>query len=87
MELSRENCSAVDSPYWAYTNGLLIDGRPFTLEGREYQLEIMRPGTDDGKVKEGEVISRDLANVLSRMGVPPVTIGLELAAAFEDGTV
>ena len=58
MEISRENNCAVDAPYWAWTNGLLIDGRPFTLKGREYQLEMMRPVTDDGKVKTNEVIKK-----------------------------
>jgi len=58
MELSREKNSAVDAPYWAWTNGLLIDGRPFSLKGRQYQLELMRSVTDDGKVKTTEVIKK-----------------------------
>ncbi len=47
-----------DAPYWAWTNKILIDGRPFQLEGRKYQLEMMRPVTDDGKVKTREVIKK-----------------------------
>ncbi len=58
MEPSREKKSALDAPYWAWSNGLLIDGRPFTLEGRDYQLEMMRPVCDDGKVKRNEVIMK-----------------------------
>ncbi len=58
MQLTRENNSAVDAPYWAWVNKLLIDGRPFDLEGRAYQLEMMRPVTDDGKRKLGEVIKK-----------------------------
>ena len=58
MELSRENQEAVDAPYWAWLNKVLIDGRPFGLEGRKYQLEIMRPKTDDGKIKHNEVIKK-----------------------------
>ncbi|MCK5610251.1 phage terminase large subunit family protein [Candidatus Pacearchaeota archaeon] len=50
--------AGLDAPYWAMTDRLLIDGRPFTLEGRRYQLEIMRPVTDDGKVKTHEVIRK-----------------------------
>ena len=50
--------AATDPPYWAWLNKILIDGRPFTLEGRAYQLEMMRPVTDDGKVKLGEVIKK-----------------------------
>ena len=50
--------NAPDAPYWAWTNKILIDGRPFSLEGRTYQLEMMRPVTDDGKVKTREVIKK-----------------------------
>ncbi len=50
--------SSTDAPYWASLNKILIDGRPFTLEGRKYQMEIMRPETDDGKVKTNEVIKK-----------------------------
>ncbi len=49
---------AVDAPSWAFNSGLLIDGRPYTLEGRTYQLEMMRFVTDDGKVKHNEVIKK-----------------------------
>ncbi len=47
-----------DAPYWADINQVLIDGRPFTLKGRKYQLEIMRYKTDDGKIKHNEVIRK-----------------------------
>ncbi|KKL18684.1 hypothetical protein LCGC14_2473070, partial [marine sediment metagenome] len=49
---------ALDAAYWAYNKGILIDGRPFVLDGRNYQVEIMRPVTDDGKVKRNEVIKK-----------------------------
>jgi hypothetical protein len=58
MELSKENNCAVDASYWAFLNGLLIDGRPFTLKGRKYQLEPMSSITVDGKVKMNEVIKK-----------------------------
>lgn len=38
-------------------------------------------------VKKGEVISRDLALVLTKLEIYPLTVGLELRAAFEDGIV
>lgn len=50
--------AATDAPYWAWLNKILIDGQPFTLEGRTYQLEMMRPKTEDGKVKTNEVIKK-----------------------------
>jgi large subunit ribosomal protein L10 len=41
--------------------------------------------TDDSLVvSEGEVISADLANVLTRLGIEPLEIGLEINAAYED---
>ena len=58
MELTAEQSMAADAPYWAWTNKILIDGRPFNLEGRKYQLEIMRSVTDDGKIKHNEVIKK-----------------------------
>ncbi len=57
MELTEQTIAA-DAPYWAWVNKILIDGRPFQLEGRTYQLEMMRPVTDDGKVKRQEVIKK-----------------------------
>ncbi len=57
-ELTPEQTASADAPYWAMLNNVLIDGRPFTLKGRKYQLEMMRPVTDDGKVKYDEVIKK-----------------------------
>lgn len=58
MEITPEHSAAEDAVYWAMLNRLKIDGRPFDLAGRKYQLEIMRPVTDDGKVKKNEVIRK-----------------------------
>ncbi len=38
-------------------------------------------------VKKGEVISRDVAQVLTKLEIYPITVGLDLRAAYEDGTV
>jgi len=38
-------------------------------------------------VKQGETISRDVAMALSKMEIYPLTVGLELRAAYEDGTI
>jgi len=38
-------------------------------------------------VKEGEVISRDVANVLTKLEILPLTVGLHLTAVYENGTV
>lgn len=56
----------------------------------------IKAGIEGGKVaikedavvlKEGEVFSDKLAGVLSRLGVEPMEIGLDLVAVLEDGTV
>ena len=44
--------------------------------------------TDDSPVvRKGGVISADLANVLSRLGIQPVEIGLNISAAYENGMI
>ena len=58
MELTPEQIAQADPAYWAWLNQIHIDGVPFRKEGREYQLEIMRPITADGKVKRNEVIKK-----------------------------
>lgn len=42
---------------------------------------------DSPVIKKGEIISKDLANVLSRLGVEPIELGLEIRAAYEDGII
>ncbi len=37
--------------------------------------------------REGEVIDAKLANILSRLGIEPMEVGLDLIAAYEAGTV
>ena len=53
-------------------------------------------GIEDGKVaikkdslvaKEGEVISTEKASILSRLGIEPMEIGLDLAAAYDNGII
>ena len=68
MELT-ETSEVFDAPYWAHCNQIKIDGRPFDLEGRAYQLEIMRPKTADGKIKHNEVIRKG-----SQIGVTMVKV-------------
>ncbi len=58
MQLTPTEIAMVDAPYWANLNRILIDGRPFSMEGREYQLEMMRPATEDGTGKHNEVIKK-----------------------------
>lgn len=38
-------------------------------------------------VKEGEKISQELATMLRRLGIQPITVGLDLRVVFEEGTL
>lgn len=58
MERNPENVALLDAPYWMHLNGVRVDGRPFDLEGRKYQQEIMRAKTSDGRFKHNEVIRK-----------------------------
>lgn len=58
MELNPRQIAESDPFYWAWLNQIVIDGRPFSKDGREYQIEMMRPITGDGKVKQNEVIKK-----------------------------
>ena len=53
-------------------------------------------GIENGKVaikkdsevaKEGDVISAELAGILTRLGIEPMEIGLDLTATYEDGNI
>jgi len=44
--------------------------------------------TEDSLVaREGDVITPEVATVLTRLGIEPMEIGLEMKAAYEDGTI
>ncbi|PIN79496.1 50S ribosomal protein L10 [Candidatus Woesearchaeota archaeon CG10_big_fil_rev_8_21_14_0_10_34_8] len=56
----------------------------------------IKAGIEGGKVsiksdsvvaKEGDVISDKLAGILSRLGIEPMEIGLDLKAVYEDGNI
>jgi large subunit ribosomal protein L10 len=56
----------------------------------------IKSGVEDGKVaikedkivvKEGETITADQAGLLTRLGIEPMEIGLNVTAIYEDGTI
>jgi large subunit ribosomal protein L10 len=56
----------------------------------------IKSGIEDGKVvikadsivaKEGDVINAALAGILSRLGIEPMEIGLNITATYEDGMI
>jgi large subunit ribosomal protein L10 len=56
----------------------------------------IKTGIENGKVaikedslvvKEGEVISANVAGILTRLGIEPMEVGLDVTAVFEDGIV
>ena len=65
---------------------MLIDGRPFDVKGRAYQHEIMRPVTEDGKVKENEVIRKGSQIGVSMGLVISITHGA-LENLYEQGII
>jgi len=42
---------------------------------------------DSVVVKEGQVIKPNIASILSRLGIEPMEIGLDITAIFEDGAI
>jgi large subunit ribosomal protein L10 len=57
-------------------------GIPTTISGGKIAIK-----EDTVVVKEGEKISPEVAAVLTKLGIEPMEIGLELTAAYEDGTI
>ena len=62
----------------------------------EFQRAGLPAAIDKGKivirkdtllVKKGEVILREVANALTKLEIFPLTVGMDLRAAYEDGTV
>ena len=62
----------------------------------ELQQVGIKAAIDKGKVviresttivKKGEVISRDIAKALTKLEIYPIDVGLDLLAAYEDGTI
>lgn len=68
---------------------------PGPIIGELGQFKI-KTGIENGKVavkadtvvaKEGDKISAGLASILTRLGIMPMEIGLDLVAAYENGTI
>jgi len=58
IQLKPEDLASVSAPYWLHLKKVRIDGKPFTLEGRAYQQEIMQSRTLQGEFKHSEVIRK-----------------------------
>ncbi len=57
-------------------------GIPAAIEGGKIVIK-----KDKTVVKAGEKIPRDLAQMLAKLEIFPITVGLDVIAAYEDGTV
>lgn len=62
----------------------------------EFQRAKLPVGVEDGKIavkkdtlvaKEGEEISKPIADILTKLGIEPMEIGLNLLAVWESGTI
>ncbi len=56
-------------------------GIPASIQGGKVVIN-----QDKVVAEEGEVISKDLATMLGRLNIHPITVGLDLKIVFEDGT-
>ena len=66
---------------------------PIISQLGKYQIKA---GVEGGKIvikedaiaiKQGEIIDSELASILTRLGIEPIEIGLNMTAAYEDGTI
>ena len=57
-------------------------GIPAAIEGGKIVIK-----KDKTVVKAGEKISRDLAQMLAKLEIFPITVGMDVIAAYEEGTV
>ena len=57
-------------------------GIPAAIEGGKIVIK-----KDKVMVKAGEKISRELAQMLAKLEIFPITVGMDVIAAYEDGTV
>lgn len=57
-------------------------GIPASIQGGKVVIN-----KDKVVVKKGEIISQDLATMLTRLNIHPITVGLDLRTVFEDGTI
>ncbi|MFW6176239.1 MAG: 50S ribosomal protein L10 [Thermoplasmatota archaeon] len=56
-------------------------GIPASIQGGKVVIN-----KDKVVAEEGEIISKDLATMLGRLNIHPITVGLDLRIVFEDGT-
>lgn len=56
-------------------------GIPASIQGGKVVIN-----QDKVVAEEGEIISKDLATMLGRLDIHPITVGLDLKIVFEDGT-
>lgn len=57
-------------------------GIPASIQGGKVVINKTRV-----VVKEGEEISKDLATMLTRLNIQPITVGLDLRVIYEDGSI
>ncbi len=98
--LNRSKTSAPAKAGQVAPNDVLVSAGPTSFPPGPIIGELgqvgLKAGIVDGKVavkedkivvKEGEVISSLLANILTRLGIEPMEIGINLIAAWENGTI
>lgn len=98
--LEKNKTSAPAKPGQISPKDILIQAGPTPFAPGPVISELsmigLKTGVEDGRVaikedkvvvKEGEVIKPNVASMLLRLGITPMEIGLDLVAAYENGTI
>lgn len=98
--LQKSKSSAPAKPGQAAPKDIVIPAGPTPFAPGPIIGELgaigLKTGVEDGKVaikedstvaKEGDIIKPELASVMLRLGIEPMEIGLNLLAAYENGTI
>ncbi len=98
--LQKSKTSAPAKPGQTSPKDILIQAGPTPFAPGPVISELsmigLKTGIEGGKVaikedkvvvKEGEIINDKVASMLLRLGITPMEIGLDLVAAYEDGTI
>ena len=98
--LEKSKSTAAAKPGQKAPNDLIVPAGPTGFAPGPIIGELgqagIKAGIENGKVvikedslvaKEGEVITEDQAKVLTRLGIEPMEIGLNIVAVYEDGSI
>ena len=99
-ELQKTKSRAPAKPGQTAPNNITVNAGPTSFSPGPIIGQLgkygIKTGVEGGKIvikedaivaKKGNVIDADLAEILTRLGIEPMEIGLNLTAVYEDGTI